>query len=253
MMGKRSAKLPEPSLALTGAVALAIVAVCVAVAVAMRGSLTDYNANPDAMAGLPFEVRPVTQELLDYEADQEELDSAELVVLARCHGEGTYVYQSFLRELEVVGVIRGQGVEPGDALWTYDNLSIAEPLNYTGKGQFSSERVVSPAGLGPNARGAMPLHDGIEYLVFLNRKELGSPSDEPRYVQVHSAYAHVAVDGAYRSGRVGVFSLGEDGSCETIPLSETRNLEMAVSSEEAARVYLQTCGKVLGSVGLAAE
>lgn len=148
--------LSDLSLRVTGVIALAIAAACVAFGVLARASLTDYNAHPEEVESLPYAVRPAWDQALSLDASADAFAGADVVVVATCHGNGAYVYQAFLRELEVKQVWRGKGIEVGQTIWTYDDLAIMEPQNFTGKGQFSSERVVHGDGPLLQWRNATP-------------------------------------------------------------------------------------------------
>lgn len=243
-------KLPELSLRTTACLVVVMLGICAAFGFATRKSFTDYNHEHTELDVLPCAVFSQPAEMLAYSDNSAALDSAEVVVVAVCRGRGAYVYQSFLRELEVAEVLRGDGIEPGDVIDTYDNLAIEEPYNYSGKGQFSSERRVRPAGLGPNMRGAAPLREGQTYLVFLNKKRGLPETSEPRYVQVHSAYAHVALDVSEHPERIrtGGAAPGEDD--ESIPFDEVFGFDAFVSDEAARDAYLDGCRQAMASVGL---
>ncbi len=246
-------KPPELSLGTTVCLVVLMLGVCAVLGFAARKSFTDYNHEQTELDALPCAVFSQPVEMLAYAENSEALDSAEAVVVAVCRGRGMYAYQSFLRELEVTEVLRGGGFEPGDVIDTYDNLAIEEPYNYSGKGQFTSERRVRPAGLGPNMRGAAPLREGQIYLVFLSKKRGLSEASEPRYVQVHSAYAHVAIDVFERPERIriGRAVSGEDD--ESIPFGEAFNFDAFVSDEPARGAYLDGCRQAMASAGLLVE
>lgn len=205
---------------------------------------------PSRVEALPCAVFSQPAEMLAYADNSEALDSAEAVVVAVCRGRGMYAYQSFLRQLEVTEVLRGDGIEPGDVIDTYDNLAIEEPYNYSGKGQFSSERRVRPAGLGPSMRGAAPLREGQAYLVFLNKKRGLPEASEPRYVQVHSAYAHVALDVSEHPERIRIGGAAPGEDDESIPFDEASAFDAFVSDEVARGAYLDGCRQAMASVGL---
>ena len=244
-------KLPHLTPRLTAILATALLAACVALGLATRASLTDFNNDSDALDSLPYVIDSQRSETLSYDANKEALDSAEVVLVATCRGRGTYVYQSFLRELEVVEVLRGSGEQAGDLIYTYDNLAIEEPRNYSGKGQFSAQREVVQMGLGPNARGAAPLRDGQTYLIFLARKEGLSSTDEPRYIQVHSVYAHVALDGPGHPERVRIRGSAQNGDIETIPFCQAREFDAFVCDEDCRGLYLDTSRQILNCFGIA--
>lgn len=241
--------LPDLSLRVTGAIALAIAAVCVAFGVLARASLTDYNAHPEEVESLPYAVRPAWDQALSLDASVDAFDGADVVVVATCHGNGAYVYQAFLRELEVKQVWRGKGIEVGQTIWTYDDLAIMEPQNFTGKGQFSSERVVTAMGMGPCSNGATPLRDGETYLLFLQTKDVAS-GEEPRYVQVGSPYAHVRLTVEGEEPLVGIWALEDSDEPAYVPFSSMRGIDFTCYSEEDAELYRQTCQEVLSSVAL---
>lgn len=241
--------LPDLSLRVTGAIALVIVAVCVAFGALARASLTDYNAHPEEVESLPYAVRPAWDQALSLDASADAFASADVVVVATCHGKGTYVYQAFLRELEVKQVWRGKGIEVGQTIWTYDDLAIMEPQNFTGKGQFSSERVVTAMGMGPCSNGATPLRDGATYLLFLQTKDVAS-GEEPRYVQVSSPYAHVRLTAEGEEPLVGVWALEDSDEPAYAPFSSMRGIDFTCYSEQDAELYRQTCQEVLSSVAL---
>ena len=131
-------KPPELSLGTTVCLVVLMLGVCAVLGFAARKSFTDYNREQTELDSLPCAVFSQPAEMLAYADNSEALDSAEAVVVAVCRGRGMYAYQSFLRELEVTEVLRGDGIEPGDVIDTYDNLAIEEPYNYSGKGQFTS-------------------------------------------------------------------------------------------------------------------
>lgn len=241
--------LPDLSLRVTGVIALAIAAVCVAFGVLARASLTDYNAHPEEVESLPYAVRPAWDQALSLDASAGAFAGADVVVVATCHGNGAYVYQAFLRELEVKQVWRGKGIEVGQTIWTYDDLAIMEPRNFTGKGQFSSERVVTAMGMGPCSNGATPLRDGATYLLFLQTKDVAS-GEEPRYVQVGSPYAHVRLTAEGEEPLVGVWALEDSGEPAYVPFSSMRGIDFTCYSEQDAELYRQTCQEVLSSVAL---
>lgn len=246
-------KPPELSLGTTACLVVLMLGVCAVLGFATRKSFTDYNHEQTELDSLPCAVFSQPTEMLAYADNSEALDSTEVVVVAVCRGRVMYVYQSFLRELEVTEVLRGDGIEPGDVIDTYDNLAIEEPYNYSDKGQFTSERRALPAGLGPNMRGSAPLREGQTYLVFLNKKRGLSEASEPRYVQVHSAYAHVAIDVFERPERIriGGAVVGEDA--ESIPFGEVFNFDAFVSDEPARGAYLDGCRQAMASAGLLVE
>lgn len=241
--------LPDPSLRVTGAIALAIAAVCVAFGALARASLTDYNAHPEEVESLPYAVRPAWDQALSLDASADAFAGADVVVVATCHGNGAYVYQAFLRELEVKQVWRGKGIEVGQTIWTYDDLAIMEPHNFTGKGQFSSERVVTAMGMGPCSNGATPLRDGATYLLFLQTKDVAL-GEEPRYVQVGSPYAHVRLTAEGEEPLVGVWALEDSDEPAYVPFSSMRGIDFTCYSEQDAELYRQTCQEVLSSVAL---
>ena len=241
--------LPDLSLRVTGVIALAITAVCVAFGALARASLTDYNAHPEEVESLPYAVRPAWDQALSLDASADAFASADVVVVATCHGNGAYVYQAFLRELEVKQVWRGKGIEVGQTIWTYDDLAIMEPHNFTGKGQFSSERVVTAMGMGPCSNGATPLRDGATYLLFLQTKDVAS-GEEPRYVQVGSPYAHVRLTAEGEEPLVGVWALEDSDEPAYVPFSSMRGIDFTCYSEQDAELYRQTCQEVLSSVAL---
>lgn len=243
-------KLPELSLGTTACLVFLMLGVCVAFGLATRTSFTDYNRDQAELEALPCAVFSQPAEMLAYADNSAALDSAEVVVVAVCRGQGMYVYQSFLRQLEVTEVLRGDGIEPGDVIDTYDNLAIEEPYNYSGKGQFSSERRVRPAGLGPSMRGAAPLREGQAYLVFLNKKRGLPEVSEPRYVQVHSAYAHVAIDVFEHPERIRIGGAVSGEDDESIPFGEASGFDAFVSDEAVRGVYLDGCRQAMASVGL---
>lgn len=243
-------KLPELSLGTTACLVVLMLGVCTVLGFAARKSFTDYNRDQAELDALPCAVFSQPANMLAYSDNSEALDSAEVVVVAVCRGRGAYVYQSFLRELEVAEVLRGDGIEPGDAIGTYDNLAIEEPYNYSGKGQFSSERRVRPAGLGPSMRGAAPLREGQAYLVFLNKKRGLPEASEPRYVQVHSAYAHVALDVSEHPERIRIGGAASGEDDESIPFDEVFGFDAFVSDEAARGAYLDGCRQAMASVGL---
>lgn len=243
-------KLPELSLGTTARLVFLMLGVCVAFGLAARTSFTDYNRDQAELGALSCAVFSQSAEMLAYSDNSEALDSAEVVVVAVCRGRGAYVYQSFLRQLEVTEVLRGDGIEPGDVIDTYDNLAIEEPYNYSGKGQFSSERRVRPAGLGPSMRGAAPLREGQAYLVFLNKKRGLPEASEPRYVQVHSAYAHVALDVSEHPERIRIGGAASGEDDESIPFDEVFGFDAFVSDEAARGAYLDGCRQAMASVGL---
>lgn len=246
-------KPPELSLGTTACLVVLMLGVCAVLGYATRKSFTDYNREQTELDSLPCAVFSQPAEMLTYADNSEALDSAEAVVVAVCRGRGMYAYQSFLRELEVTEVLRGDGVEPGDIIDTYDNLAIEEPYNYSGKGQFTSERRVRPAGLGPNMRGAAPLREGQTYLVFLNKKRGLPEVSEPRYVQVHSAYAHVAIDVLEHPERIRIGGAVSGEDVESIPFSEAFNFDAFVSDEPARGAYLDGCRQAMASAGLLVE
>lgn len=241
--------LPDLSLRVTGVIALAIAAACVAFGVLARASLTDYNAHPEEVESLPYAVRPAWDQALSLDASADAFAGADVVVVATCHGNGAYVYQAFLRELEVKQVWRGKGIEVGQTIWTYDDLAIMEPQNFTGKGQFSSERVVTAMGMGPCFNGATPLRDGATYLLFLQTKDVAS-GEEPRYVQVGSPYAHVRLTAEGEEPLVGIWALEDSDEPAYVPFSSMRGIDFTCYSEQDAELYRQTCQEVLSSVAL---
>ncbi|WP_418824095.1 hypothetical protein [Paratractidigestivibacter faecalis] len=241
--------LPDLSLRVTGVIALAIAAACVAFGVLARASLTDYNAHPEEVESLPYAVRPAWDQALSLDASTDAFAGADVVVVATCHGNGAYVYQAFLRELEVKQVWRGKGIEVGQTIWTYDDLAIMEPQNFTGKGQFSSERVVTAMGMGPCSNGATPLRDGATYLLFLQTKDVAS-GEEPRYVQVGSPYAHVRLTAEGEEPLVGIWALEDSDEPAYVPFSSMRGIDFTCYSEQDAELYRQTCQEVLSSVAL---
>lgn len=241
--------LPDLSLRVTGVIALAIAAACVAFGVLARASLTDYNAHPEEVESLPYAVRPAWDQALSLDASADAFAGADVVVVATCHGNGAYVYQAFLRELEVKQVWRGKGIEVGQTIWTYDDLAIMEPQNFTGKGQFSSERVVTAMGMGPCSNGATPLRDGATYLLFLQTKDVAS-GEEPRYVQVGSPYAHVRLTAEGEEPLVGIWALEDSDEPAYVPFSSMRGIDFTCYSEQDAELYRQTCQEVLSSVAL---
>ena len=241
--------LPDLSLRVTGAIALAIAAVCVAFGALARASLTDYNAHPEEVESLPYAVRPAWDQALSLDASADAFAGADVVVVATCHGNGAYVYQAFLRELEVKQVWRGKGIEVGQTIWTYDDLAIMEPQNFTGKGQFSSERVVTAMGMGPCSNGATPLRDDATYLLFLQTKDVAS-GEEPRYVQVGSPYAHVRLTAEGEEPLVGIWALEDSDEPTYVPFSSMRGIDFTCYSEQDAELYRQTCQEVLSSVAL---
>lgn len=241
--------LPDLSLRVTGVIALAIAAACVAFGVLARASLTDYNAHPEEVESLPYAVRPAWDQALSLDASADAFAGADVVVVATCHGNGAYVYQAFLRELEVKQVWRGKGIEVGQTIWTYDDLAIMEPQNFTGKGQFSSERVVTAMGIGPCSNGATPLRDGATYLLFLQTKDVAS-GEEPRYVQVGSPYAHVRLTAEGEEPLVGIWALEDSDEPAYVPFSSMRGIDFTCYSEQDAELYRQTCQEVLSSVAL---
>lgn len=243
-------KLPELSLGATACLVVLMLGVCTVLGFAARKSFTDYNRDQAELDALPCAVFSQPANMLAYSDNSEALDSAEVVVVAVCRGRGAYVYQSFLRELEVAEVLRGDGIKPGDVVDTYDNLAIEEPYNYSGKGQFSSERRVRPAGLGPNMRGAAPLREGQAYLVFLNKKRDLSEASEPRYVQVHGTYAHVALDVLEHPERIRIGGAVSGEDVESIPFDEAFGFDAFVSDEAARRAYLNGCQQAMASAGL---
>ncbi len=245
----RRPSLPDLSLRVTGAIVLAIAVVCVAFGMFARASLTDYNAHPEEVESLPYAVRPAWDQALSLDASADAFAAADVVVVATCHGNGAYVYQAFLRELEVKQVWRGKGIEVGQTIWTYDDLAIMEPQNYTGKGQFSSERVVTAMGMGPCSNGATPLRDGATYLLFLQTKDVAS-GEEPRYVQVGSPYAHVRLTAEGEEPLVGVWALEDSDEPAYVPFSSMRGIDFTCYSEQDAELYRQTCQEVLSSVAL---
>ena len=243
-------KLPELSLGATACLVALMLGVCAVFGFATRRSFTDYNRDRTELDALPCAVFSQPAEMLAYADNSEALDSAEVVVVAVCRGRGLYVYQSFLRELEVTEVLRGDGVEPGDVIDTYDNLAIEEPYNYSGKGQFSSERRVRPAGIGPNMRGAAPLREGQAYILFLNKRRGLPEASELRYVQVHSAYAHVALDVSEHPERVRIGGAAPGEDDESIPFDEASGFDAFVSDEAARGAYLDGCRQAMASAGL---
>lgn len=180
----------------------------------------------------------------------------DLVVTGFYTGESFYAYQAFVCHFEITAVICGSaeaGVFPGDVISVYEGLAIVEPENYTGKGQFLSERMVIPMGSGPSSLGLAPFEAGRGYLLVLDSKSYPSTVDEDsreqRWGLANSVYARVALDAPAHPERIWV----NDGASTTrvrMPLSEARTYDVFVLSQDDVGGYLAGCEEVLSSAGL---
>lgn len=258
-----------------------LLATCVAVGLATRASLTDYGSNMGVLDGMPFVVRPARGERLELLSDEEVAqeaastfgedagsyspaeaaeilglsrvdlaEGAELVVTGTFTGERSYGYETLVSEVEVGSVLSGEGVAIGDVISVYEGLAVVEPENFTGLGQFSDEREVTPLGMTPNYYGAGVMREGEGYLLFLNRKRSGDAGDdEARYCQANSPYGHLALDAPNHSERVRVCTAASSGDAEDerIPFGEAREYDMFVIDEEARELYLENCARLLES------
>lgn len=217
-----------------------------------------------------------------YEPPEEELDAAHgfgllatdniesnapLVVVGSFNGNRTYVNRAFLCEIEVSRVIKGDdaGVLVGETIKVYDPFWIREKgPSLTEGGWFSSERVVQLTGDSLSG-GMTPMRDGQEYLLFLEPKEYPEawkedPSFEQTYLLVNHPYARISTQMMPGTERACVI---DAAGLEQIPLDEARATmtvmpevtvdeasayDMCVWDEDVARLYGDTCERILSRV-----
>lgn len=272
----RTLRLPSLSLPMLMAIGTALIALCIGVALAMRGSLTDYNSDPDALAELRLDMPSVMADGLAILSDdevQEQLaveigadaagvdinegaarlgvtrenlaDGADVVVTGIFTGERTYVYQAFVCQMRVTSVISGEGVRVGDIIGVYEGFKITEPENYSGQAQLSSEREVSTAGTAPSLRGVMPFAQEREYLLFLQHKTYPAgqrrTSSIEHYTPVYSPYGTIYVEILEHPDRVLVGLVADMG----LTFGDVAGYDIVVLDEDAKDSYLAGCQQLL--------
>lgn len=272
----RTLRLPHLSLLALAAICTVLIALCIGVALAMRGSLTDYNSGPDALAELRLDMPSVMADGLAILSDdevQEQLaaeigteaagvdidegaarlgvtrenlaDGADVVVTGIFTGERTYVYQAFVCQMCVTSVISGEGVRVGDIIGVYEGFKITEPENYSGQAQLSDEREVSTAGTAPSLRGVMPFAQEREYLLFLQYKTYPAgqrrTSDIEHYTPAYSPYGTIDVEVLEHPDRVFVGLAADAG----LTFGGAAGYDILVWDEAARATYLAGCRQLL--------
>lgn len=265
-------------------VACAVVLVfCGALTAAFRGSLTDYNADPDALAALPVrlngravepllsesEFEAALQEMTDDGVEMDALDYLGLssraptdlvertpvVATGTFTGERRYVYQAFKCEVELTGVARGEGLAVGDIISVYERAWIWDGAesSLTGMGMFGSDRELWWGD------GRTPLREGQEYLFFLRPKQSseGAGEKDQAYCVVNGLYGWIATDASEHPERVCVPHVTEraevlpDGSTatfydtDTLPFSELAQYDFVAADEASKEQHLANCKALL--------
>lgn len=247
-MRSRRVRLPRLSGTVLLALCCALVAGSIAVGLAMRGSLTHYGEDIDAVGRLPYSIFAGSERTLDRssrdETDGYGIEDSTIVVRATFNGSREYVYQSFLSDVVVDDVIRGDGVGVGDVISVLEPLKIVDPDNPSSGAQLSDLRGVMPSTNSACMFGVTPLREGQEYLLFLTPKaypdELASENRREAYCLAVDPYCRVAVDTADHQDRVHVVAVGEE-----LTFSDASEYDMLVTDEAAKERYVSTCQELL--------
>lgn len=294
MTGDRGRELVLPRMGRGAFVAacVALLAVSLAAGLGMRASLTDYGADPDALAATSFVPQPATPAMVELYTTQDILEEADeagvdldevtleesqeffsmamdnvdeiapVILVGTFTGERSYVYESFRCVLEVTRVVKGDGVEAGDAITVYDPFMIKEPGDISDSGGFfSPEREVFPS-TGNYTGGMPPFREGQEYLLFLEPKVypdgLEPPAGPKTYVQVDHPYARIPTDAADHPERCLVIDYdsletverewGFDYVMPEMTFEEACGYDLIVWERASGEVFRATCREILSRV-----
>jgi hypothetical protein len=212
-----------------------LVVVCVVVGIYTRLGYTDVNSSPDNILSLPyryFSVPPENQNLANETTGIVGLNASEDVlvsqspVIVECIFDGNrkYLYQSFLSEVRILTVYKGDGIEVGQT------IKIFEPVRITNKAETGQFAI--PSGMYNN--GYTMMKKGSSYLVFLSAKEYSPYEDRSgkmtEYVFQEHPYAKLGSNDATEKGAYIV-------SDEAITVGELSEYDIVVSNASDKNLF----------------
>ncbi|MDR3136862.1 MAG: hypothetical protein LBU07_05585 [Coriobacteriales bacterium] len=256
---------------------------CHGIGIVVRASYTDFNAHPDELARLPYlyyaanhtDIALIGKDVP--EADFLDIDGlieeTPVIIRAVFEGDRTYVYQSFISELRVNEVIRGDSISTGQP------ITVFEPVRITRLPWFESWRQESPDsftafsnhfGLQGNGApyvaqptgssylyGGTMMKEGQEYLLFLRPKTYPSAEDRTgkhqEYVMVNNPYARLPIPAT--SSFVGPVTEVAvlDPSHDFITLRESQDCEIILGDAIDVGLYMQTRNVLLERMEIASS
>jgi hypothetical protein len=249
----------------------ALLLVCLGAVIATRLSYTDFNSQPNELAELPYLYYAANHEDIalargDFPEGMGLLDMDELIgetpviVCAVFEGSRSYVYQSFVSDIRVTEVLRGDGINIGQSLklfepvrvrqlpwlesWKQDSPdSFAAFIRHFGYQDDVVPHVAQPTG-GAYLYGGTMMGEGREYLLFLYPRAYPSAEDRTgktqEYVMENNPYARLTVPAADSIERppakVAVF----DPQHDFISFRESSDYEIILANATDVELYEQT-------------
>lgn len=227
---------------------LALCLICVGMGVAVRMSYTDIGADP-GLAKAVYQYSSTTPATL-HQTAQELMDQAELVASVKVCGEREYKDRTFLTQVEIQEVYKGDPQKTGQTIKIYEPVQ----LQYATKNGFFDEdlnRYVSSLfpGISPEdpflvatplveaTNYHCPMEQGREYLVFLKAKPYWQDSEkygqtqEYNYVESVYALSLLSEEGNYTETAPSYLTLEEAGAYPVL-LREQSDLEVYMENQQ---------------------
>lgn len=233
-----------------------IVVACVCIGISTRMSFTNYDDQGESLLDMRYLYAPASSEVVGLTSetaasrgmvDIEGLVSDTPVIVSGIfEGHRSYAYQSFVSDVKVTQVYRGNGVEAGQTIPIFEAAGVGEMRASSGSG---GQKAIRPTA-GALLYGCTMMAPGQEYLFFLFPKEYpasmnreGMPQE---YVIQNNPYARLAMcpDGMVED--VGIFKSIE----EPLSLRDLQDYSFIVLSEDDRSLYCETrrsiCERVNG-------
>lgn len=245
-----------------------LLSVCCAVAFATQASYSDYGDDKGATATLPYLYHTANAahvasdesetQWMGIESTEHLAESAPVIVCGTFQGAREYAYQTFVSDVAVTRVIRGESVTEGDVVPVFEPMQITRTASWEqndadgfaafaerfGLQSESSFHVVRPT-QGAYLVGATPMREGQEYLLFLRPKAYPAAqerNDAPQeYIMENSVYARIAVYPDSEQGAVAVL----DGATDFLSFEEAQEYDVILSPDASVADYTATRAALL--------
>jgi hypothetical protein len=248
-----------------------IIVVCIAIGIGTRMSYTDFASYQEALMNLryfylPYSTEEATGMIEDskdsinaFISPEQLIDKAGLIIECEFTGQREYSYQSFLSQVRVLSVLKGDKSLAGMEIPVFEPLSIrsrdasmlssgpkdiealAGRFGYSEGSPFHQVEVVQ----GAYFLGGTLMAESNRYVLFLKKREYSEAEDrsskQDEYVLLDSFYAKLRTEPLQNPES---YSPPETN----ISVADSLSYEILARDSQSARQYFETRDKLLQSL-----